>query len=45
MSKPAKRLLFVVAFPLFSVYAFLRWIATGDSGLSMLDAFEQWRDA
>lgn len=42
MSKLAKRLLFVVGFFPAMIYAFLRWIATGKSALSVLDAFDQW---
>lgn len=42
--KPFRRLVFVIAFIPFSVYAFLRWIVTGESALELFDDFEQWRD-
>ena len=36
----AKRILFVVAFMPVSVYAWIRWIATGEHPLDVLEAFE-----
>ena len=39
-----RRILFVLGFIPFSVYAFLRWIVTGANALELFDEFEQWRD-
>lgn len=42
--RPLKRLLFIVAFVPFTLYACLLWIATGSDGYALLERFERWRD-
>jgi hypothetical protein len=44
MTAALKRLVFVLAFIPFSVYAFARWIVTGESALDLFIQLEEWRD-